>query len=256
MVKFSIAEAPAYRRGAHAEARPPRGQILIARLAPQHPDEVGRVREAIVERRAECPWAPLMLHVPSPASREPGSAAAIGVLAEHVGARAVEWGATACATRHARTLCDVSRLEDDLIRWLRLIGVSVSSRLECCIRVLTAPVEKGRWVSSGERLDAAGIAPRTIRRAFIRAGLPGPACWVTAGVLVRAVGALQLGTVKNIQEAAWWHGFSDASSFSRSLVSLTGVRPGDAARLMGWEWLVWSALSRSAWPGLSSNRAT
>ena len=68
-------------------------------------------------------------------------------------------------------------------------------------------------------------------------GLPVPSHWLHFARVLRAALLLQSSAV-TLAEAARRYGYPDGFALSNQMHRLVGVRPSDARRYLGWDWLV------------------
>jgi AraC-like DNA-binding protein len=99
------------------------------------------------------------------------------------------------------------------------------------------------------------LSRRALGRRFLSRGLPVPSHWLHFGRILRAALRLQ-NTDETLASAAYHFGYPDAFAFSNQMYRLTGVRPSEARRCLGWEWLVeaWLQTERGT-GGLSEDLA-
>lgn len=81
------------------------------------------------------------------------------------------------------------------------------------------------------------LSRRALGRRFLTRGLPVPSHWLHFGRILRAALRLQ-NTDETLASAAYHFGYPDAFAFSNQMYRLTRVRPSEARRFLGWEWLV------------------
>ena len=81
------------------------------------------------------------------------------------------------------------------------------------------------------------LSRRALGRRFLKRGLPVPSHWLHFGRILRAALRLQ-NTDETLASAAYHFGYPDAFAFSNQMYRLTRVRPSEARRFLGWEWLV------------------
>jgi AraC-like DNA-binding protein len=78
---------------------------------------------------------------------------------------------------------------------------------------------------------------RTLGRFFAERGLPVPSHWLQFGRLLHVSVQLQNSNT-NIGRVATRFGYTDGFTMSNSMKRLTGYRPSDVRKNLGWEWLV------------------
>lgn len=198
------------------------------------PEEVwGDVAALVPQLRARFPAAPVVLRVGRDAeggdlewARRAGGLRVRAVLLEGEPPR----------PRLRRILTDATSLPEDLEQWLpmRLPGLAPGVVQLACGIVRLAP----RFTEVGALLGGIGLAERTVRTWFQRAGIPGPGKWLATAHAVRAALRLQADERAPLLTLAVDCGYCDHSSLSRQTLRLFGVRPGAIRGTLGWEWLV------------------
>ena len=81
------------------------------------------------------------------------------------------------------------------------------------------------------------LSRRALGRRFLMNGLPVPSHWLHFGRVLRAAQCLQ-SSGATLAEAASRLGYPDGFALSNQMQRLVGVRPSDARRYLGWEWLL------------------
>ena len=81
------------------------------------------------------------------------------------------------------------------------------------------------------------LSRRALGRRFLTNGLPVPSHWLHFGRVLRASLSLQSSGM-TLAEAASRFGYPDGFALSNQMQRLVGVRPSDARRYLGWDWLV------------------
>jgi AraC-like DNA-binding protein len=92
------------------------------------------------------------------------------------------------------------------------------------------------------------LSRRALGRRLIVRGLPVPSHWLQIGRLLRVAIRLQ-NSEATVSSVAFEHGYPDGFSLSNQMERLTGHRPTEVRRRLGWEWLVESWLRREAEAG-------
>jgi AraC-like DNA-binding protein len=135
-----------------------------------------------------------------------------------------------------RMLTDTTMLAEDVEQWVMMrepgLPVTVVQLIGEIVRL--AP----RFSDVGTLLESLGLAERTVRTWFRRAGVPGPGKWLAAAHAIRAALRMQAEDAAPLLALAVECGYSDHSSLSRQCLRLFGVRPGAIRRTLGWEWLL------------------
>ena len=81
------------------------------------------------------------------------------------------------------------------------------------------------------------LSRRALGRRFLTSGLPVPSHWLHFSRVLRASLRLQSAAV-TLAEVARRFGYADGFALSNQMHRLVGVRPSDARRYLGWDWLV------------------
>lgn len=81
------------------------------------------------------------------------------------------------------------------------------------------------------------LSRRALGRRFLTNGLPVPSHWLHFGRVLRAALRLQ-GSDVTLAETASRFGYPDGFALSNQMHRLMGVRPSDARRCFGWDWLL------------------
>lgn len=95
------------------------------------------------------------------------------------------------------------------------------------------------------------LSRRALGRRFLTRGLPVPSHWLQMSRLLRAAIRLQNSDDRLLVVASSL-GYPDGFALSNQMKRLTGLRPSDARRLLGWEWLLESWLRVEARSGSMS----
>ena len=120
----------------------------------------------------------------------------------------------------------------DYLQW-RGIGVDIEVR-----RLIRRTIELSSELRSITALARSlYLSRRALGRRFLTNGLPVPSHWLHFGRVLRAGLCLQ-STGGTLAEAASRFGYPDGFALSNQMQRLVGVRPSDARRYLGWEWLV------------------
>ncbi len=97
------------------------------------------------------------------------------------------------------------------------------------------------------------LSRRALGRRFMTRGIPVPSHWLHFTRLLRASLRLQAGD-ESLMTIAYDLGYSDGFAFSNQMQRLTGLRPTDVRRALGWEWIVEAWLTREFASGGFSSR--
>lgn len=89
------------------------------------------------------------------------------------------------------------------------------------------------------------MSRRALGRRFMSRGLPVPSHWLHIARLLRVAIHLQ-NSEESVLSVGYDLGYPDGFSLSNQLMRLTGFRPVDVRRCLGWEWLVEAWLRREA----------
>ena len=120
----------------------------------------------------------------------------------------------------------------DYLQW-RGIGVDMEVR-----RLIRRTIELSSELRSITALARSlYLSRRALGRRFLTNGLPVPSHWLHFGRVLRAGLCLQ-STGGTLAEAASRFGYPDGFALSNQMQRLVDVRPSDARRYLGWEWLV------------------
>ncbi len=92
------------------------------------------------------------------------------------------------------------------------------------------------------------VSRRALGRRFSSRGLPVPSHWLHLGRLLRVAIKLQ-NSRDSIFSVAYEFGYPDGFSVSNQMARIVGVRPHEARKQLGWEWLMEGWLRREAESG-------
>jgi len=92
------------------------------------------------------------------------------------------------------------------------------------------------------------LSRRALGRRFESEGLPVPSHWLHFCRLLRVAFRLQ-NSDDSVVAAGFRLGYSDGFSLSNQMHRLTGFRPQEARKYLGWEWLLEAWLRREAEQG-------
>jgi len=81
------------------------------------------------------------------------------------------------------------------------------------------------------------LSRRALGRRFMTRGLPVPSHWLHFSRLLRVLIHLQT-TDDAVARAGYRLGYGDGFALSNQMVRLTGIRPSEARRHLGWEWFM------------------
>ncbi len=81
------------------------------------------------------------------------------------------------------------------------------------------------------------VSRRALGRRFMSQGLPVPSHWLHFARLLRVAIRLQ-NSDESVLSLGYGLGYPDGFSVSNQMYRLTGYRPSDVRRFLGWEWLV------------------
>ncbi len=100
------------------------------------------------------------------------------------------------------------------------------------------------------------LSRRALGRRLMSRGLPVPSHWLQLGRLLRITSRLQ-NTDASLFSVAYEAGYPDGFSVSNQMHRLTGYRPSEVRKYLGWEWLLEEWLRKEAEAGgLSPNMAS
>lgn len=89
------------------------------------------------------------------------------------------------------------------------------------------------------------LSRRALGRRFLSRGLPVPSHWLHFGRLLRVAIRLQ-NSEDSVLSVGYELGYTDAFSLSNQMARMTGYRPSDVRRFLGWEWILEAWLRREA----------
>lgn len=89
------------------------------------------------------------------------------------------------------------------------------------------------------------LSRRALGRRFLSRGLPVPSHWLHFGRLLRVAIRLQ-NSEDSVLSVGYELGYTDAFSLSNQMARMTGYRPSEVRRFLGWEWLLEAWLRREA----------
>ena len=92
------------------------------------------------------------------------------------------------------------------------------------------------------------LSRRALGRHFLSRGLPVPSHWLHFSRVLRVALRLQ-DSSEDLLSAAYEFGYADGFAFSNQMHRLTGIRPSDARRCLGWEWILEAWLRTEAAAG-------
>ena len=136
-----------------------------------------------------------------------------------------------------------SDLGADITEYLAWRGIRISRDTRHLVRrtvELSADLRSITALSRGMYLSR-----RALGRRFEAEGLPVPSHWLHFSRLLRVTLRLQ-NSEESVVTAGFRFGYSDGFSLSNQMHRLTGFRPSDARRYLGWEWFLEAWLRREA----------
>lgn len=137
-------------------------------------------------------------------------------------------------------------LPSEVTEYLAWRGVSVDTETR---RLIRRTIELSAGLTTVQGLARSlYLSRRALGRRFMSRGLPVPSHWLQAGRILRAVIRLQ-NSDETLLVVASSLGYPDGFALSNQMKRLTGLRPSDARRFLGWEWLLESWLRREARAG-------
>lgn len=137
-------------------------------------------------------------------------------------------------------------LSVEIMDYLQWRGISVDIEVRRLIRKTIDLSSELRSVTALAR--SLYLSRRALGRRFLMNGLPVPSHWLHFGRVLRASLLLQ-GSGVTLAEAASKFGYPDGFALSNQMHRLLGVRPSDARRYLGWDWLVEAWIQREAAAG-------
>ena len=126
-------------------------------------------------------------------------------------------------------------LSVEIMDYLRWRGIHVDIEVRQLIRRTIDLSSELRSITALSR--SLYLSRRALGRRFLTHGLPVPSHWLHFGRVLRAALKLQ-GSDMTLAEAASRFGYPDGFALSNQMHRLVGVRPSDARRYLGWDWLV------------------
>ena len=134
-------------------------------------------------------------------------------------------------------------LSVEVMDYLQWRGINVDIEVRQLIRKTIDLSSELRSITALAR--SLYLSRRALGRRFLTNGLPVPSHWLHFGRVLRAALRLQSSAV-TLAEAARRFGYPDGFALSNQMHRLVGVRPSDARRYLGWDWLVESWLHMEA----------
>ena len=89
------------------------------------------------------------------------------------------------------------------------------------------------------------LSRRALGRRFLGQGLPVPSHWLQFGRILRVAVRLQ-NSDESVVSIGYELGYPDGFSLSNQMIRLTGYRPIEVRRFLGWEWLLEAWMRREA----------
>lgn len=89
------------------------------------------------------------------------------------------------------------------------------------------------------------LSRRALGRRFLGRGLPVPSHWLQFGRILRVAVRLQ-NSEESVVSIGYELGYPDGFSLSNQMIRLTGYRPIEVRRFLGWEWLLEAWMRREA----------
>ncbi len=142
-------------------------------------------------------------------------------------------------------------LSVEIMDYLQWRGINVDIEVRRLIRKTIELSSELRSITALAR--SLYLSRRALGRRFLTNGLPVPSHWLHFGRVLRAALMLQSHGV-TLAEAARRYGYPDGFALSNQMHRLVGVRPSDARRFLGWDWLVEAWIrTEAASGGFSAN---
>ncbi len=202
------------------------------------PESLIRVTQ---EAHRRCPAVPLVLRIRG--GLDANAMHLVQVAAQlHVRGTVVDGEPLADTMR--RFLTAPLDLAADVVAWLAIRLPLLSPQVIALCRVIFryASVES----TIGPLLASVGESSRTARARFRKLALPSPSAWHHVARAIHAALTIQRIPNAPLFDLAMELGYSDHSSLSHQFVRLFGLRASQIRRLLGWEWLLESWLTREA----------
>ena len=143
------------------------------------------------------------------------------------------------------------RLSVEVMDYLHWRGITVDIEVRRLIRKTIDLSSELRSITALAR--SLYLSRRALGRRFLANGLPVPSHWLHFGRVLRAALKLQSSGM-TLAEAASRFGYPDGFALSNQMDRLLGVRPSDARRYLGWDWLVEAWIHTEANSGGFSSR--
>ena len=126
-------------------------------------------------------------------------------------------------------------LSVEVMDYLKWRGINVDIEVRRLIRKTIDLSSELRSITALAR--SLYLSRRALGRRFLTNSLPVPSHWLHFGRVLRAALRLQSSAV-TLAEAASRFGYPDGFALSNQMHRLVGVRPSEARRYLGWDWLV------------------
>ena len=136
-----------------------------------------------------------------------------------------------------------SDLGADITEYLAWRGIRISRETRHVVRRTVELSAELRSISALSR--GMYLSRRALGRRFEVEGLPVPSHWLHFARLLRVTFRLQ-NSEDSVVAAGFRFGYPDGFSLSNQMHRLTGFRPRDARKYLGWEWLLEAWLRREA----------
>ena len=133
-------------------------------------------------------------------------------------------------------LTDPEHLADQVIGWLPLCGIRLSSNLSSLIKQIfkRAP----QYATLSKLLDETHESATTARWRLRKKRLPPPHCWHQVFRALHTALKIQADPDTPFLKLAMSLGYHDHSALSRQINRNFGLNPGDIRGTLGWEWLL------------------
>lgn len=223
-VLLSVPPYVGFRAAELAELSPKPGAILL--LCPTRDDSSFALSSVVVQRRA--PWARVFVD-----ASDPVSPLAVGWAAvSRTGATSASAGA---ALRAALPSPDV--LPHELSTWLRVWPPNLTT-------VTRGLLEQVILEDHALRAENRRPSERAVNNRLQVEGLPSLRWWRGAYRCLKGMVGLQREPEANLISGAIEAGYSESAAFSRACLTYLDSPPSSLRDLLGWEWILWSALKR------------
>lgn len=126
-------------------------------------------------------------------------------------------------------------LAADVTDYLNWRGIAIDPATRQLLRKIIDLSTEVRSVSALAR--KLYTSRRALGRRLLKRGLPAPSHWLQVARILRASIVLQNSSA-SVFSVACFHEYPDGFSLSNQMYRLTGLRPSEARKYLGWEWIM------------------